>query len=81
MAKKKKGKQPSAAGDDLGDDRSLPSPTPTAVPPAQQGSSAQAGKKSSKAPKEASLAPSSSSLIICRNKYVTVSRACRLNLC
>ncbi|KND94908.1 hypothetical protein TOPH_00059 [Tolypocladium ophioglossoides CBS 100239] len=74
MAKKKKGKQPSAAGDDLGDDGSLPSPSPspmpTAVPPTQQGSSAQAGKKSSKAPKEASLAPSSSSsLIICRNKH------------
>ncbi|PNY26345.1 Uncharacterized protein TCAP_03726 [Tolypocladium capitatum] len=71
MAKNKKCKQPSARGDDPGHDRSLPSPspTPTAVPPTKQGSSAQAGKKTIKAPKEASPAPSSSSLIICRNKH------------
>ncbi|POR36546.1 Uncharacterized protein TPAR_03262 [Tolypocladium paradoxum] len=74
MAKKKKGKQPAAAAGDPSDDSSLPSPMPTAVAPTQQGSSAQAGRNSSKAPQEASPAPSSSSLIICRNKYVTISR-------
>ena len=79
MATKKKGKQPSAAGDIVGEDRSLPFPTPAAVPPVPQGSQAQTGEKSSKAPnKEASSAPSSSSLTISRNRYVYLTRMCSL---